>query len=121
MPLTFTVLRCPDAVAPETRAITGGEFTVGRGPGVDWLLPDPERLLSKHHFAVAYRGGTWQIADTSTNGTFLNTETTPLGRGQLRALRDGDRLKLGAYEIEVRLAEESVQPAGGGMAFGAGP
>jgi predicted component of type VI protein secretion system len=66
MPLTFTVLRCPDSVPPETRTVSGGEFTVGRGPGVDWVLPDPDRLLSKRHFAVAYRGGAWQIADTAT-------------------------------------------------------
>src|SRR5271165_330249 len=57
MQLTMTVLRCPDAVAPETRNVAGGEFSVGRGPGVDWVLPDPERLLSKRHFAVAFRGG----------------------------------------------------------------
>ena len=57
MQLTMTVLRCPDTVAPETRSVSGGDFSVGRGPGVDWVLPDPERLLSKRHFAVAYRSG----------------------------------------------------------------
>ena len=92
MPLTFTVLRCPDSVPPETRTVTGGEFTVGRGPGVDWVLPDPERLLSKRHFAVAYRGGNWQIADTSTNGTTLNRDPAPIGQAEVRTLRDGDRL-----------------------------
>jgi type VI secretion system FHA domain protein len=108
MPLTFTVLRCPDSIPPETRTVQGGEFTVGRGPGVDWVLTDPERLLSKHHFAVAYRGGSWQIADTSTNGTTLNRDPAPIGQSELRVLRDGDRLTLGSYEIEVRLTEEAV-------------
>jgi len=121
MPLSFTVLRCPNSVAPETRSIAGGEFTVGRGPGVDWVLPDPERLLSKHHFAVAYRGGEWQIADTSTNGTMMNAEQEPIGRGRLRTLRNGDRLKLGAYEIEVRLTDDAQHAAGGGNGFGARP
>ena len=109
MQLTMTVLRCPDAVAPETRNVAGGEFSVGRGPGVDWVLPDPERLLSKRHFAVAFRGGAWQLADTSTNGTFLNREGDPIGAGDVRSLRDGDRLRLGAYEIEVRLVEEAAR------------
>ena len=124
MPLTFTVLRCPDSVPPETRTVTGGEFTVGRGPGVDWVLPDPERLLSKHHFAVAYRGGSWQIADTSTNGTTLNRDPAPIGQSEVRTLRDGDRLSLGSYEIEVRVAEDAAHGAGiGGMGggFGAPP
>ena len=123
MPLTFTVLRCPDAVPPETRTVMGGEFSVGRGPGVDWVLPDPERLLSKHHFAVAYRGGNWQIADTSTNGTTLNRDPAPIGRELVRNLRDGDRIAVGAYEIEVRLTDEAMSQAGfgGGTGFGAAP
>jgi type VI secretion system FHA domain protein len=113
MQLTMTVLRCPDAVAPETRNVPGGEFSVGRGPGVDWVLPDPERLLSKRHFAVAFRSGGWQLADTSTNGTFLNREAGPIGAGDVRSLRDGDRVRLGAYEIEVRLVEEAPNHLGG--------
>jgi len=111
MQLTMTVLRCPDTVAPETRNVPGGEYSVGRGPGVDWILPDPERLLSKQHFAVAFRGGGWQLADTSTNGTYLNRESDPIGKGDVRNLRDGDRLRVGAYEIEVRLVEEAAPRA----------
>jgi type VI secretion system FHA domain protein len=110
MELSMTVLRCPDQVAPEARTVSGGEFHVGRGPDVDWVLPDPDRLLSKRHFAVAYLGGSWQIADTSTNGTYLNGEGEPIGRGAPRSLRDGDRVRLGAYEIEIRVVE---QPAYG--------
>ncbi|HET7884293.1 MAG TPA: type VI secretion system-associated FHA domain protein TagH [Acetobacteraceae bacterium] len=109
MQLTMTVLRCPDTVAPEARTVAGGEFTVGRGPGVDWVLPDPERVLSKRHFVIAYRSGSWQLADTSVNGTFVNRESGPVGAGDVRDLRDGDRLRAGAYEIEVRLVEEAVR------------
>ena len=121
MQLTMTVLRCPDRVAPETRSTTGGELSVGRGPGVDWVLPDPSRLLSKRHFALAYRSGVWQLADTSLNGTFLNRETAPIGAGAVRNLRDGDRVRLGAYEIEIRLVEYAVARPGaasGGRPFG---
>jgi type VI secretion system protein ImpI/type VI secretion system protein len=112
MQLMMTVLRCPDAVVPETRSVSGGEYSVGRGPGVDWVLPDPERLLSKRHFALAFRGGGWQLADTSTNGTFLNREADPIGGGDVRNLRDGDRLRVGAYEIEVRFVEEAAARPG---------
>ncbi len=115
MELSMTVLRCPDQVAPEARTVSGGEFHVGRGPDVDWVLPDHDRLLSKRHFAVAFRGGAWQVADTSTNGTFLNAEPDPIGRGAARSLRDGDRLRLGAYEIEVRLVDQPSQAMGQGM------
>ena len=124
MQLTMTVLRCPDKVAPEARTVTGGEFHVGRGPDVDWVLPDPDRLLSKRHFAVAFRGGGWQIADTSTNGTYLNTEPDAIGHGTARSLHDGDRLRLGAYEIEIRLVDQPARDGGlaasGGSGFAAG-
>ena len=112
MQLTMTVLRCPDSVVPETRNVSGGEYSVGRGPGVDWILPDPERLLSKRHFALAFRGGVWQLADTSTNGTFINREENAIGGGDIRNLRDGDRVRVGAYEIEVRLTEDAAARPG---------
>ena len=114
MTLTLTMLRCPDTVPPQTRTVAGGEFSIGRDPENDWVLPDPERYLSKRHCVLAFRAGGWQIADLSTNGTFLNRDSEPIGRSEPRALRDGDRLRLGTYEIEARLAEaveRSQQPA----------
>jgi type VI secretion system protein ImpI/type VI secretion system protein len=120
MTLTLSVLRCPDAVPPETKRISGGEFRIGRGPDNDWIMPDPDRMMSKKHCVVAFRNGGWAIADTSTNGTFLNRDAEPVGAGQIRGLQDGDRIRFGAYEIEVRIEQESsfAQPRPGG-AFGA--
>jgi type VI secretion system protein ImpI/type VI secretion system protein len=103
MTVTLNVLRCPDAVPPETRRVTGGEFSIGRGPDNDWVLPDPDRHLSKRHCMLAFRSGGWQVADLSSNGTFLNRGSQPIGQGQVQELRDGDRLRLGAYEIELRI------------------
>jgi type VI secretion system FHA domain protein len=110
MTLTLTMLRCPDAVPPQTRTVAGGEFSMGRGPDNDWVLPDPERGLSKCHCVIGYRSGSWQIADLSTNGSFLNREGEPIGHGQTRDLRDGDRLSLGPYEIEIRISEAAASP-----------
>ncbi|MBN8889082.1 MAG: FHA domain-containing protein, partial [Rhodospirillales bacterium] len=108
MALTLSVLRCPDAVPPETRTVTGGEFSIGRGPDNQWTLADPDKFLSKRHCVLAFRSGGWQLADVSTNGTFLNRDTDPVGAGAPRDLRDGDRLRLGNYEIEIRIAEEAA-------------
>ena len=107
MMLSLTMLRCPDSVPPQSRNVEGGEFSIGRGAENDWVLADPERYLSKRHCVLAFHSGAWKIADTSTNGTFLNRDTEPLGRGQIRDLRDGDRLHLGSYEIEIRLQEDA--------------
>jgi len=107
MVLVLSVLRCPDQIVPEQRRVPGGEFTLGRGAECDWQLSDPERVLSKRHCAVEYLAGGWQLRDLSTNGTFLNNLPEPVGREQVRPLRDGDRLRLGSYEIECRVADEA--------------
>jgi type VI secretion system protein ImpI/type VI secretion system protein len=121
MTLTLSVLRCPDAAPPETRSIEGGEFRIGRGPDNDWVLTDPDRVLSKRHCVIAWRSGAWQIADTSTNGTFVNQDPEPLGAGRVHALTDGDRIRLGSYEIEARLVERGFGETGYGGGFGAAP
>jgi type VI secretion system protein ImpI/type VI secretion system protein len=114
MALTLSILRCPDGVPPETRQVSGGEFTIGRGTECNWVLPDPQRVLSKRHCAVAFDGKVWRVTDTSTNGTFLNQETDRLNVDAPRVLRDGDRLVFGAYEIEAALDRQPSEPIRGG-------
>jgi hypothetical protein len=99
-------------VVPEQRRVPGGDYVIGRGADASWVLPDPDRLLSKHHCVVEFRGGGWQLRDLSTNGTFVNHSDAPVGRDQVKPLEDGDRLRLGAYEIEVRVAVAGGQSAG---------
>jgi type VI secretion system FHA domain protein len=105
MTLVLTTLRCPDGVRPETREIEQGEISIGRSQESDWTLPDPGRVLSKRHCLVTRRGDAWELTDTSSNGTSLKHEPAPLGRNATRVLRDGDRLILGPYEIEVALRD----------------
>lgn len=109
MPLTLSMLRCPPTVAPQTRQVTGGEFSIGRGAGNDWVLADPDKQLSKQHCVFAFRQGTWRVAGTSTNGTFLNRDEEPLESRSPHTLEDGDRLHFGDYEIEIRLAFDTPQ------------
>ena len=69
MQLSMTVLRCPDQVAPEATHRAGGEnSTSDAGPGVDWVLPDPDRAIvqsgiSPWRFAAA-RGRSRMPAQT---------------------------------------------------------
>ena len=119
MTLVLTTLRCPDSVTPETRKVTGGEFSIGRGPDNDWVLPDPDRYLSKRHCVLAFRSGGWQVADVSSNGTFLNRDENPIGPDGPRPLRTGDRLRFGAYEIDVTVTEGAHGGAPGGGRAGA--
>jgi type VI secretion system protein ImpI/type VI secretion system protein len=101
----LVTIRCPDNVAPERREIHGGEFSIGRGRDSDWVVADPERHLSKRHCRLIYEGGDWELEDLSTNGTFVNQSTDPIGKGASRKIRHGDRIKFGLYEVEVVIDE----------------
>src|SRR6478735_4283729 len=105
MTLTLTILASPGAVSPHSRQVPDGSFSLGRSPQNDWVLPDPDRHLSKRHCVITVREGCWEATDLSTNGTFLNDEDAPIGQGNIRALRDGDRLRLGGYEVAAHVAE----------------
>ena len=112
MRLTLAVLRCPNSASPETRVVPGGDYTIGRGPDNDWVVPDPDKHLSKRHCSLSFRGGDWMLSDLSSNGTFVNGEAEALGQGRTRALRQGDRVRFGAYEVEVQLAATTQAVAG---------
>ena len=90
MNLTLSILRCPEGVATDTRRITGGTLAIGRGPANEWVLPDPDRVLSKRHCVIALVGESWQVSDTSVNGTFVNGV-----RVQMQALPPGDIVQFG--------------------------
>jgi type VI secretion system protein ImpI/type VI secretion system protein len=104
MDLVLSIVRCPDAAVPETRSFGGGEVVLGRGEDCSWKLADPDQHLSRRHCAIAFHGGAWHVTDLSTNGTFVNRAAAPIGKGNEVTLNDGDRLTLGEYEIEVRIA-----------------
>ncbi len=101
MTLVLNVIRAPSGLAPERREVSGQSFSIGRGRENDWVLADPDRVLSKQHCQITTRGNGWDIVDRSSNGTALNGDS--LDPDQPHALQDGDRLTVGAYEIEVRL------------------
>lgn len=79
--------------------VNGG--TIGRAPDNDWVLPDAGRLVSGHHCEIEYRSGTYWLRDISTNGVFVNDAEMPVSSSGPLALRDGDRLRIGDYELIV--------------------
>lgn len=81
---------------------------MGRGAECEWPLPDPQKSLSRKHCKLEFLAGAWQVRDLSVNGTFVNAAPHPIGRNQVQALRDGDRLQLGSYEIEVRVQSDDA-------------
>ncbi|HKQ16036.1 MAG TPA: type VI secretion system-associated FHA domain protein TagH [Steroidobacteraceae bacterium] len=85
--------------------VTGGK--IGRAQDNDWILPDPDRYVSSHHCKVEFRAGQWVLEDTSTNGVFINGSDTPASVEGAYSLQDGDRLRLGDYEVLVSIDERN--------------
>ena len=85
-------------------------FRVGRSPSCDLRLPDPERSISREHFVLSLRAGELIVRDCSTNGTFYNETAL---NGSSRALRNGDRLRAGNWEmvVQTRSRPDDQQPA----------
>jgi len=82
--------------------------TIGRALENDWILPDPDRYISSRHATIDHQSGAYYLADTSTNGVYVNGEDEPLGKGNPRRLFDGDRLRMGSFEFLVSLDEGQV-------------
>lgn len=73
--------------------------TIGRSASCDWVLHDPSRYISGKHATISQRDGKFYVMDTSTNGLFINNSA--LGKGNSKQLNDGDKLRLGQFEISA--------------------
>jgi type VI secretion system protein len=85
----------------KVKALSTGSITIGRGAGNDWVLPDPDRSLSKTHCTIMERNGRFILVDSSTNGIFINAAAQATERDSQTVLNHGDRLTLGDYTIAV--------------------
>ncbi len=74
---------------------------IGRGLSNEWALPDPH--MSKNHCSIHFRDGKFSLTDTSTNGVFVNGSPERMERGASLEISDGDRVKIGDYEIQVEI------------------
>ncbi len=112
MKLRLTLIQCPPAQGGDiARDLGTGRLVIGRGPDCDWVLNDPERMLSKIHCMVEFKGGVYIVIDSSTNGVFLNDAPTPIGRGNSAVVGEGDRLRMGGFVMRAGFAAEEAPPA----------
>lgn len=102
------VLKGPERMmgAQLEKTLDHGSLVIGRSPAAGWILPDPERIVSKSHCRIDRDFSGFVLTDTSTNGVEINDE--PVGFGMPRLLANGDVLKLGDVVIMVRVETPSV-------------
>ena len=80
--------------------------SLGRSLGNHFELPDSARAVSGTHALIRYENGRYYLEDTSSNGTFIYQKNLTLHRQSVQ-LDDGDRLKVGDYDLVVSITEKS--------------
>jgi predicted component of type VI protein secretion system len=107
MPLKLTITSTHQDLMGDDhcREFRGTGGTIGRALENDWILPDRDRFISGRHATIDFRSGAYYLADTSTNGVYINDEDEPIGKRHPRRLFDGDRLRMGDFLIAVSVDE----------------
>src|SRR5688572_27177794 len=107
MELEIQIVRdpCHDLAKHGLRVFGPSGGNIGRSPDNYWSLPDPKCYVSGQHCEIEFRDGGFWLRDTSRNGVFVNDATERVGYGHRVRLDDGDHLRLGLYELAVRLRD----------------
>ena len=95
---------------PVQFSVPPGGAQVGRSSSMDWVLPDPSRHISSHHFDIVVQNGAYWLRDVSTNGTFLQGSRYRLDG--MHQLTHGDRFQVGQYFIVAQTAAATPASTG---------
>lgn len=91
--------------------VDGAGATLGRSPGNNLVLPDPDRYVSSSHAHIEFDGQRFLLFDDSTNGTFINGSAQPLGGVDPHILKSGDEVRCGEYLLVVQEDTATPSPA----------
>ncbi|CAB3791652.1 hypothetical protein LMG28688_03346 [Paraburkholderia caffeinitolerans] len=107
--LTLRVAKYNEEPLAEPIAVRFGPDggTIGRATTCTLVLPDQQRAISRVHARVECRGGEYLLCDLGANPSVLNQRA--LGGTREARLAHGDQLMIGAYLLEVELAEATAQ------------
>jgi len=114
--ITLTVISFNGAPSGEALSASFDELggTIGRADTNHFVLPDPERSISRVHAQVVYRNGRYAIVDRGSNPISVNGRA--LGSGAEQLLNEGDQVQIGGYVLRAALA-----PAGASAASSSDP
>ncbi len=112
MDLLLSVVSDPDGanMLKHTKLFTREGGSVGRADSNDWVLPDPQRVVSSRHAEIIFAENRYFLVDQGTNGTFHNQSPEPIGKGNRVPLEDGDSISLGDYQLTVSVRRPAADP-----------
>jgi len=107
--LVLTVIKSPaDTLLKTSYQFDQRSGTIGRGPTNDWVLPDPECILSGKHLEVVFEDGTYLAKDTSSNGAFLHPSNEELDRVRGTVIENDQVIEIGDFLLHAQLEQVIV-------------
>ncbi|WP_193165784.1 type VI secretion system-associated FHA domain protein TagH [Microbulbifer hainanensis] len=112
MDLVLSIVADPEGanMLKHTKLFTAAGGSLGRADSNDWVLPDPNRVVSSRHATISFGENQYFVEDQSTNGTYYNGAADPLGKGNRVALKDGDMIAIGDYQLRVSVRRPAADP-----------
>ncbi|PKF63490.1 type VI secretion system-associated FHA domain protein TagH [Psychromonas sp. psych-6C06] len=106
MSIEITIIYSPDSVQISQPSFIFPEEggTLGRAASNFWVLEDPNKYMSSVHAKISCEAGQYFLTDLSTNGTFINGASEPVGNGNQVVLNEGDHFTISDYEFVAKLS-----------------
>jgi|GEM_PF-2303607 len=81
--------------------------TIGRDDNCNFVLNCQEKVVSRSHARIEFKSNRFIIHDTSSNGVFINKENNAIGNGSSLALKNGDTIRIGQFELAATMTGEN--------------
>lgn len=101
--IALRILQRPDGApdGPRLHAISTAGATLGRAPDCDIVLDDPQRVVSRRHAWLASDGRGQALVRCLSTISPMTVNGERLAANQEYALRAGDRLGIGGFELAI--------------------
>jgi FHA domain-containing protein len=91
---------------PLSHSFTRAGGTIGRANNNQLILDDAQRTVSRIHAAITWRDAHYILIDRGSNAIIHNGR--PIGAGNEVALKTGDRLVIGSFELQATIINEPL-------------
>jgi type VI secretion system FHA domain protein len=82
---------------------------IGRAADCDWVLPSPDKYVSRHHASILFKFGQFFVKAEGENAVAINDPNALLASNTPSPLKQGDRVFIDDYEILASLANEAIR------------
>jgi len=111
--ILLRLVKRPDGSVPALppRPLDANGLTIGRSPQCGFVLADPLRGVSRKHAWIAIQpGGDTALLRCISTTTSLAVNGQPLAPGSEQLVKAGDRLRIGAFELQLEGSELTTIP-----------